>query len=195
MKIGEFFSNLPTLETERIRLRRLSKEDANDIFEYAKNENTAQFLPWYSHRVKQDSVKFVDSVLENYSKGYVAPWGVELKKNNKIIGTAGFTNVNVVNNSAEFGFVISEGYRNKGFATEAAKIVLEYGFTELDIHRIEAHCDERNEASSRVLTKIGMKYEGTLRDRYFLKDKYVSVKMFSMLDSEFKSFKILTAAK
>lgn len=189
MKIGEFFSNLPVVETDRLKLRKLTREDSKDVFEYAQIKSTTEFLSWYPHRTEKDSLKFIDSVVENYNKGYVAPWGIELKEENKIIGTVGFNSINHINNCAEIGFVINEKYGKRGLASEAAGAVLDFGFAEMKLHRIEAHCDQNNEASAKLLERVGMTYEGTLRDRFYLKDRFVTVKLFSVLEHEYETNK------
>jgi ribosomal-protein-alanine N-acetyltransferase len=65
------------------------------------------------------------------------------------------------------------------------KSVIKFGFNDLKLHRIEAHCEAENIGSSRVMEKAGMKYEGVLREKIYIKNKYRSMKMFSILKSEY----------
>ena len=72
-----------------------------------------------------------------------------------------------------------------GIAKEAAEAVIKFGFERLSLHRIEGRCMAENNQSVSVLTKCGMKYEGTLREAVIVKGRYVSVKLFSILDKEY----------
>ena len=80
-----------------------------------------------------------------------------------MIGTCGFTRFDYSNNSAEIGYVINPEFRGRGIAGEAARRVIRFGFDELGLNRIEAKYMDGNVASRKVMEKIGMKYEGTMR--------------------------------
>ena len=84
------------------------------------------------------------------------------------------------------GYWISKKFWNRGFASEAAKAILEYGFTTLGMNRIHAHHFTRNKASGRILLKIGMKHEGKLRQHVKKWDKFEDIEMYGILRSEFE---------
>ena len=108
------FINLPTLETERLRLRKLLYSDQADIFEYASNPEVAKHLLWEAHQSEFDTIQFLNLVYEAYNKNNAAPWGIELKSINKIIGTVGFVNWDKERNEMEIGYALSQNYWNKG---------------------------------------------------------------------------------
>ena len=114
-------------------------------------------------------------------------WAIELKRDRKVIGGISIRKWNGDNRCADVGYVLSKKYWNKGIITEALKAVINFGFDELNAHRIEAHCDENNIGSYKVMEKAGMKYEGTLREKVYMKGKYVNMKFYSILKSEFES--------
>ena len=103
-----------------------------------------------------------------------------------MIGTCGFTRFDSANNSAEIGYVINPAYHGQGIATEAARAVIDFGFSELRLHRIEARHMVGNDASHRVMEKLGMKTDGTLREAYYVNGSYRTVVICSLLQSEFK---------
>lgn len=101
------------------------------------------------------------------------------------IGFIGFE-INHWANSAELGYWLGKPYWNRGYATEAARAMVEYGFEELELNRIQARHMEHNPASGRVMEKIGMKYEGTLRQATYRFGEYHDLLMYAILRSEYE---------
>lgn len=83
--------------------------------------------------------------------------------------------------SAEVGYSLSRTYWNQGLMTEALKVVLQCGFSDLRLNRIEAQHDVRNPASGKVMEKCGMRKEGILRSRIKNKNEYIDVAVWSVL--------------
>ncbi len=183
--IGNVFKDLQTLETPRMRLRRLTMRDANDVFEYASMPEVSKHVTWDYHRTVADSMAFLKSILLQYENGIPSPWGIVYKENNKLIGTGGYHNWNPEHRRAEVGYAISSRYWNKGIMTETLKRMLRFGFEAMDLNRIEALCKIENAASEKVMQKCGMKYEGTLREQMFVKGAYQDLKLYSILKQEF----------
>ena len=125
------FRNLPTIETNRLILRKLQYSDQDDIYAYANNPNVAKHVLWDAHKDKFDTIEFLDIILEAYSDNRAAPWGIELKENRKIIGTVGFVSFDSEIMEAEIGYALSEDYWNRGIISEAIKEVLRFGFEQL----------------------------------------------------------------
>ena len=88
------------------------------------------------------------------------------------------------NGIAEIGYWIAVPYWNRGYATEAGRAVVRYGFEQCDLHRIFAAHFTRNPASGRVLAKIGMKYEGTLRHHVCKWGEYIDIAFYGILSEE-----------
>ena len=173
------------LETERLILRRMKKSDADDMFEYARNEELTKYLLWRPHPNRQYTYTYLSSVQKYYRNGSYFDYAVVLKSENKMIGTCGFTHVHAEHNSAEIGYVINPAYQNSGYATEAALALLRFGFCNLGFNRIEARYMDGNLASRRVMDKLGMKYEGMQRALMLVKGRYVDICVCAMLEREF----------
>ena len=75
MEIEQIFANLPVLETERLRLRRISMQDAEQMYAYASDDEVAKYVTWETHRSISDSKKFIQFILVQYAKHDIAPWG------------------------------------------------------------------------------------------------------------------------
>jgi ribosomal-protein-alanine N-acetyltransferase len=183
----EIFRNLPVLETERIKLRKLSMRDANDIFEYCSDPEVAKYVTWNHHRSVADSMHFLRQSIQNYNEGKASSWAIVYKNINKVIGTAGFHDYNAQNSRAEMGYALSSSYWNQGIVTEAVKEIIRFGFGVLKLSRIEAKVLPENIASEKVMLKCGMKYEGFLRKGAKHKDFFVDIKLYSIIEEDLKS--------
>lgn len=179
------FSSIPTLETERIILRGMRVSDTDDMFDYARRADVTRFLTWSPHRDRDYTRQYLEYLGSRYAAGDFYDWAVVLRSEKRMIGTCGFTRIDLSNNSGEIGYVINPDYSGKGIATEAAARVLEFGFRELSLHRIEARHMKGNSASHRVMEKLGMKEEGTFREAYLVNGRYRTVTVCSMLDTEY----------
>lgn len=89
--------------------------------------------------------------------------------------------MNEQHHRAEMGYALSRNYWNQGLITEAVRTILAFGFNELNLNRIEARCISENIGSERVMQKVGMHYEGLIREQMFVKGRYVNVKLYSAL--------------
>ena len=87
------------------------------------------------------------------------------------------------------GYVLGQPYWGQGLATEAAGELLWFGFSQVGFNRIEAECLTQNTGSARVMEKNGMVYEGTMRDRMFLKGKYEDLKLYAILRRDYEQAK------
>lgn len=185
MEIEKIYGNLPTLETERLTLRKMNSKDITDIFEYASNEEVTKYVTWNTHRTFEDTKQFVKLVLNQYKAKRVAPWVIEDKENRKVIGTIDFVSWNPEQKVAEIGYAISQDYWGKGITTEATKKIIKFGFEKMDLVRIQARCFSENIGSARVMEKAGMSFEGVMRNGVFLKGKHRDLKIYSILKEEF----------
>ena len=183
--IKYILKSMPTLETDRLILRRLTKNDAKDIYEYASNPNVPKFLTWTEHESYEYTKRYLRYVISKYKSAEYLDWGIELKCTGKLIGTCGFTSVDIPNSKGEIGYVISEPYWNNGYATEAVKRVLEHAFFEIEFNRMEARVMEGNDSSAKVLKKCGMIHEGTFRQEIFVKGEFRSIMHFALCKDSF----------
>ncbi len=176
----------PNLETERLLLRRFTREDAQDMFEYASNSEVSKYMTWDTHQTIDDSLGYINFTLDRYEKDETGDWGIVLKENNKFIGSCGFVWVESKNFCGHIGYALSREYWNKGIMTEAAKRLVRFGFEEMNLNRIESVHYKENEASGKVMQKVGMAYEGLIRERGFVKEKFWDLKQYAILREDWK---------
>jgi ribosomal-protein-alanine N-acetyltransferase len=185
MKVEDIFGVFPRLETERLILRKISLDDAGDIFEYAADPDVATYVSWEPHTSIEDSISLINSMIQRYEKTGVSEWGLVYKENKKCIGTCGYMWWRTYHARAEVGFALSKKYWNRGLMTEALREVITFGFEKMELNRIEARCFLANRASEKVMQKVGMKFEGIQREGLFAKGKYQDLKVYSILRKEY----------
>lgn len=176
---------MPTLETDRLRLRKLAMRDAQDIFDYSKDPQVAKYVLWDAMSSLGEARGYLRFMLRKYRLGEAASWGIEHKATGKIIGTIGFMWIQRENASAEVGYSLHRGYWNQGLMTEALKAVIGHGFYTMNLNRIEAQHETKNPASGSVMRKCGMQKEGTLRQRLLNKGKFVDVDLYAVLRRDY----------
>ncbi len=181
--IRSIFRDPPILYTDRLTLRRLTKNDYCDMFEYSCDPSLTKYLTWDPHPDKNYTHKYLTYIQSKYRSMEFFDWAIIY--NGKMVGTCGFTTLNEQDNYGEIGYVVSPAYQNMGIATEAVTKVLEFGFDVLKLNRIEARFMIENSASRKIMEKVGMTFEGVLRESMYIKGRYVSVGIFSILRSEY----------
>jgi len=169
------FRKVPVLETKRLELRKLKASDYIDMYEYAKKDSVTKYLLWRSHPDAQYTRDYLRYVQTQYRAGEFFDWAIVLKRSGKMIGTCGFAKFDYDNNSAEIGYVINPLYWRRGYATEAVQRVIDFGFSKLNLHRIEARYMIGNDASRHVMEKCGMEFEGIHKSSLYVKEQYVDI--------------------
>jgi len=183
--VEDVFANLPDLDTPRLRLRKITMQDAPHLFEYAGDPEVSRYTTWYPHQSVADTRQFITTILNRYKAHQVAAWGVEHVQDGKLPGTCGFVHWVAPHRRAEIGYALSRRYWNQGYTTEAVCATLTFGFGPMQLNRIEARCNVLNIASARVMEKAGMTFEGVLRQQMLVKGHYDDLKMYSILRDEF----------
>ena len=182
---ADMLTYMPDLMTPRLRLRRLTMRDAQDIFRYSRDPEVARHVLWDAHRTVGDSRAYLRYMLRRYRSHEPASWGIEWRETGAVIGTIGFMWVQEDNSAAEVGYSLARDFWGKGYMTEALKAVIQYGFDGLNLNRIEAQHETTNPASGAVMRKCHMQHEGTLRSRLFNKGRYVDVELYAILRRDY----------
>ena len=182
--IFKTFSNIPTIQTDRLTLRAMRELDAEDMFEYARSPEVTRFLLWQEHKSLAYTKEYLAYIESRYALGDFYDWAITLTDSGKMVGTCGFTRIDTVNNMGEIGYVLNPAYHRMGIAHEAAAAVLKFGFERLGLHRIEARFIDGNDASRAVMERLGMSFEGFERDAVFVRGEYVTVGKYAKLSTD-----------
>ena len=186
---------LPTLKSKRITLRDMRISDYRDMYEYSKLPIVTKYLLWSEHPGETFTKRHLKYIRKRYATGLYYDWAIVWNQSNcdtslknfegRMIGTCGFADIDIINGCGEIGYVLNPGVWGHGIAEEAAREVMRFGFEELGLERIEARYMIGNDASRRVMEKLGMTYEGTFRSKIYVKGLYRDVGICSILKSEY----------
>lgn len=156
----------PELQTERLVLRRFTLDDASDVQRLAGEWEVARTLLSVPHPYEEGMAEeWITDHPSEFERGEGVHFALVLSERGELCGACGLV-INLRDANAELGYWIGKPYWGRGYATEAAREVVRYGFEQLWLHRIYAAHFGTNPASGRVLEKIGMTYEGTRREHH-----------------------------
>ncbi len=154
----------PTLLTERLRLRPFTEEDADALFALHSNAHVLRYWdspPWQD---RSRAERFLATCRELADEGTGARVAMDRLSDGAFIGWCGLSRWNPDFRSASLGYCLDDAAWGHGYATEAARALLQWAFDTLDLNRVQAEADTRNVGSARVLEKLGFVLEGTLRE-------------------------------
>ena len=178
------------LETERLILRDFVEDDWQAVYTYQIDplylrynhwtdrtpSAVREFVGWFfNHQVQNPRIKFQLAVV--------------LKSEDQLIGNCGVRMDKVGDLEADIGYELNPQYWNRGYATEAAHAIVDFGFKHFSVHRIWADCIADNVASAHVLEKLGMRLEGRLRDKAYFKGRWWDGLIYAILVDEWEAHK------
>lgn len=164
--------NLPEqLSTERLLLRRLRYEDAEEIFyTYASKPEVTKYVTWPTHQSVDDTRGFLMYAIQAWNNGVDYSYCIRLKENNRMIGSFGVMNDD---GKLQFGYFFSPTYWGNGYATEVCRLMMPLLREQKGVYRIHTFVDVDNSASVKVLSKSGLVEEARLKNwfRFVNQDK------------------------
>lgn len=180
----QHISDLPSLTTPRLLLRKMREDDSADVFRYASDPEVSRYTTWETHESIDSSRSFLKAVVEGYATGTTRQWAIVLNDNERMVGTIGFGWWDDSSRQAEVGYALARDCWGQGFTPEALAAVMRYGFEHLNLNRIQARCHGQNTASVRVLMKSGFRHEGTFRENMLRHGVLADTMFFAILRRE-----------
>ena len=175
----------PTLTTPRLTLRPFTDADAEPLFEHARNPNVTRFTLWDAHQSVEETLMFVrDYALLRYREGVAEPYAITIRPDPRPVGACGCFWAAQPHQTMELGYWLAEPLWGNGYVVEACRAVLAFTFAEYGPERVQARVLAGNEASARVLAKLGFRDEGTLRRSLLRRGRFDDVRMFALLRDE-----------
>lgn len=168
-----------------IVLREFVMDDWIGVHKYASQEMVCKYQPW-GPNTEEESKDFVMEVIRDAKQVPRTRFTFAVIFNDILVGAGEFNIRDFSNRAGEIGYIVNPDYWNKGIATEVASRLINFGFIECKLHRIYATCDPRNVVSAKVLEKVGMVKEGTIRDDLLLRDGWRDSNLYSILEQEWR---------
>lgn len=170
------------LITERLVLREYIKDDWQAVLDYQSTPQYQRYYPWAEpspQSVRSFIGEFID--WQNDQPRHNYQLAVLLKGGGQLIGSCGVRRGKPHSWEAELGYELAPAYWGKGFATEAANVMLTFAFQRLQLHRVLSTCIAENLVSLRVLEKIGMRREGCLRENVWMEGRWWDSLVYGLL--------------
>ncbi len=174
--------------TDYLILRRFKLSDAESACRNWAGDKEVQDMygePVYP--TVEQTKKLLGKYIYSYRKNSYR-WAVIEKESGECIGQIAFFLVNENNNFAEIEYCIGSAFQCRGYATEATRALLKYGFDEMNLHKIQISHRPSNTASQKVIQKCGFTYEGSLRDYFLRGGEYEDRMYYSILEREYSLY-------
>lgn len=173
------------IATQRLLLRDFTAADWTAVLAYQSHPLYLRYYPW-TERTAEDVQAFVKMFLahQQMNPRHKFQLAVTLKSSGQLIGNCGIRLPEPESIEADLGYELDPAHWGQGYATEAARAMLHFGFTGLGLHRIWASVLAVNEGSVRLLQKLGFKQEGHLREKEYFKGQYWDSLIFGLLATE-----------
>jgi RimJ/RimL family protein N-acetyltransferase len=176
------------LTTERLRLRPFEERDLDAVYAMESRPDVVRYLYW-EPRTRDEARAALDRRVRMTSFDG-EPAGVRLavvlRDSGVLVGDFSLALRSRQDRQGEIGFMFHPDQQGHGYAAEAGRAVLALGFDTYDLHRIFGSCDARNGASARLMARLGMRLEGTLRETEFVKGTWCDEQIFAILADEWR---------
>jgi ribosomal-protein-alanine N-acetyltransferase len=175
------------LHTERLFLRPLTQADASDLYELRSDPRVMRYAsttPWQSIELAQALIQRDQTAM---AKGEYMRLGITRLGDAKLIGSCGLFYLDQQCRRAEIGYELNFSAWGFGYMHEALVKLITFGFTEMNLNRIEADLDPRNARSSQSLERLGFQREGHLRERWIVGDEVCDSWLYGLLRSEWQA--------
>ena len=176
------FNPFPNLESDRLLLRRIDKNDVQEIFAMRSDAETMKYIPRPLVKNNEEALEHLTMIDSGIENNEAINWAITIKGSSKLLGIIGYYRTKHEHYRSEIGYMLLPEIHGKGIASEAVGIVVEFGFHEMKLHSIEAVIDPRNGASEKVLQKNGFIKEAHLKENEFFEGKFIDSVIYSKLN-------------
>jgi len=173
------------LTTARLRLREFVAADWAAVLAYQSDGRYLRYYDW-TERSEREVRSFVGQFLtwQKQVPRIKFQLAIVLPGEDRLIGNCGLRLEHAGSREADMGYEIAPNHWGQGYATEAARAMVRFGFGEVGLHRISAQCLAENAASRRVLEKLGLRCEGQLRENAWIKGRWRDTLLYGILEQE-----------
>lgn len=187
MSVPAFFVDLPRIETPRLVLREIAPEDAVALFATFSDPAVMEHYGDPPHASLDESRELIARQQEWYTRREGIRWGITRRGEDVVIGSCGIFHFDEEFRRAETGYELRRAFWRQGIVREALTAMLDHAFATTGLHRVEALVNGGNEASAGLLTSLGFRHEGTLRERFWFGGRHYDELVFAVLRDEWQT--------
>jgi len=173
----------PVLSTERLMLREVSKDDAEEIFFLRSDKEVLTYLDRDPANSIDEAIEWIEMINEATKKNEVVAWAMNLKGQPKLIGTITFWNIRKEHYRAEIGYALHPAHQGKGLMQEAMATALDYGFKTIKFHSVDANVNPENMASIKLLERNNFIREAYLKESWYYDGKFLDAVIYSRVNT------------
>jgi [ribosomal protein S5]-alanine N-acetyltransferase len=180
------WSSQPSLETSRLLLRDITMDHLDDIFQIRSNSEVTKYTIGFQYTSTQQAKDLIEGITLDFQQKKALRWGIVKKEdpNQRVVGMIGFNYWNTVDHRGSVGYDLMHSEWGQGFMQESLERLLEFGFVEMKMNRIEAVASAGNDLSIKLLKKVGFVVEGIQREQYYENEGYHDLVCFALLKRE-----------
>jgi ribosomal-protein-serine acetyltransferase len=170
---------------DEMELRLLEGRDSDELFALTdqNREYLREWIPWLDDsRSLADTKEFIKTSLEQFANNNGFQIGVRVQ--GILVGVIGYHKIDWINRAMSIGYWLGASFQGKGLITKACRILVDYGFNQLKLNRVEIRCAAENRRSRAIPERLGFKEEGVIRQAQWLYDHYVDHVVYGMLKGE-----------
>lgn len=183
--MSDALNAVPLLQTPRLRLRTITRSDIDAIYRLHADPRAMRYWSFPAWTDPQQALDWFEQRRHHAEREESWPWGLSLIDADELIGIVTLFAVNRMQRRAEVGYQLHPSYWGRGYAQEALRAALAYGFDALELNRVEADIDPRNQASCRLVERVGFRREGLLRERWHVNGEITDTALYGLLAREF----------
>ena len=177
---------LPILDGERVRLRAFRDGDSAALYTIYSDPEVMRYWSYPAWIERSQADAYLSRVRDAVVSEGVLAWAIANRDDDMLIGTMTVLHIDSVNARAEIGYALASAQWGRGYAQEALRLALAFGFDAMQLRRIEADVDPRNQPSCRLLERIGFVREGLLRERWLVAGQLQDSAIYGLLRGELK---------
>jgi len=175
------FIPFPELVTANLRLRQITKDDADELLFLRSNETTMRYIDKPRTNSRKEALELIQKITDGIKNGTGINWGICLRTDATLIGTIAYWRTIPEHYRAEIGYMLHSEFNGRGLMSEAMKEVIKYGFEKMNLHSIEANVNPANVASMKLLEKFSFVREAYFKENFYYNGKFLDSAIYSLV--------------
>ena len=180
------FEKFPILETKRLNLIRHSLDHAENLYALRTDRDVMKYLDAHPPSSVKDTETKIKENIACFDNKVGINWIIEEKKSKEVIGYMGIWRIDKHNNRGEIGYALHKKFWKRGLASEAAKIIINYAFQNMELHTLKANTNPDNINSQHLLQKLGFIKEAHFRQDYYFDGVYLDSAIYGLIKQDWK---------
>ena len=178
------FAPFPVLESERLRLRRITAADVNEVFALRSSPDIMKYIPRPLAKTQEDALDYIKTIDKGTDENTLINWGITFKDNSKLVGMICLIRMQPENFRSETGYILHPDYQGKGVMKEALAAVIDYAFKDLKFHSLEAVIDPDNHASEHLLLRHSFIKEAHFKENSYYDGQFLDSVVYSLINKD-----------